>query len=109
MIKTQFLVGGVTYSLEHDGKDLKETLAEAIVLANPHSKCICGNTGLATGFKFTSNKDKDGNTYVNLKCLKCGAKSKLGSYKTGGYFWHEFEVYKQNPTSSDNTDVVYPE
>lgn len=69
-----------------------ETLHKAIVLANPRRVCVCKNMG---GFYFTTNKDKEGNIYVNYKCPKCGARSKLGQYKTGGYFWHDFEVYKK--------------
>lgn len=100
-VKTKFVVGGVTYETTHNGGDAKKVLAEAIALANPHSKCVCGNTGLETNFKMTSNSDKEGNIYVNVKCLKCGAKSKLGSYKTGGYFWHQFELYKPEVTTSN--------
>ena len=85
---------GNNIKLEIDERDEKETLSKAIVLSSPRGKCICGNT---EGFYLTSNKDKEGNVYVNNKCPKCGARSKLGSYKAGGYFWHEFERYE--PTS----------
>jgi len=72
-----------------DSKEM-EVLHKAIVLSNPRRVCVCGNR---EGFYFTSNKDTEGNVYVNYKCPKCGARSKLGQYKTSGYFWHEFEKY----------------
>ena len=66
-------------------------LHKAIVLGNRPTYCHeCKNTG---DFKMDSNKDKEGNTYVNVICKKCGARAKLGQYKTGGYFWHKFEKY----------------
>jgi len=70
-----------------------ETLHKAIVLANYPKKCsLCGK--LKTFL--TSNKDKEGNIYVNVVCGECGAKAKLGQYKVGGYFWHrKFEIYNK--------------
>lgn len=81
---------GNNIRLEVEEKDEMETLHRAIVFASPRNKCICGN---ADGFYFTTNKDTEGNIYVNYKCPKCSARSKLGRYKAGGFFWHEFEVY----------------
>lgn len=78
-------------SLEIDEKNEMETLHKASVLSTPRNKCDeCSNT---TDFELGSNKDKEGNTYVQVICKKCFAKSKLGQYKTGGYFWHNFEKY----------------
>ena len=73
-----------------DAKEM-DTLSKAIVLGNPRRKCICGNT---EGLYLTSNKDKEGNVYINYKCPKCDARSKLGQYKVGGYFWRNFERYE---------------
>ena len=86
----KFKLGGVVYELTFDEKDEIETLHKAITLANPPRICDVCN---ATDVYFTSNKDKEGNTYVNVKC-KCGARAKLGRYKVGGFFWHRFEVYQ---------------
>jgi len=81
-------------TLEIDERDEMETLSKAIVLSNPPSRCqVCQAT---EGFRYTSNKDKEGNVYVNVKC-KCGARSKLGRYKTSGYFWHSFEKWEPKP------------
>ncbi len=90
--------------LEIDERDEMETLSKAIVLSSPRRKCICGNT---EGLYFTSNKDKEGNVYVNYKCPKCGARSKLGRYKTSGYFWHDFEKYvpKEEPGNGNGASV----
>ena len=82
---------GENITLEIDEREEMDTLHKAIVLSSPHKKCDeCGNV---ESFKFTSNKDKEGNTYINYKCRKCGATSKLGLYKAGGFFWHKFEKY----------------
>ena len=90
VIKSNFKVGGASYQVDIDEKDPMEALHWAIVLSNPMRKCICGNT---EDFFFTSNKDTEGNIYVNVKCPKCDARSKLGRYKSGGIFWKSFEKY----------------
>lgn len=96
------VIGKVKYEFEIEEKDEKETLNKAITLSNPRKKCdSCGEIGLDSKY-FTTNKDKEGNIYVNTKCAKCGARSKLGSYKTGGYFWHEYEIYDKNNASKSN-------
>lgn len=86
-------MGGVHYTFEIEERGEIDTLHKAAVLSNPRAKCICGDVGLLTK-KLISNKDAEGNTYVNVVCTKCGAKSKLGLYKTGGYFWREYEKYE---------------
>jgi len=89
---------GDNITLDIDEQKEMETLHKAIVLSQPLRKCLlCQNV---TSFYFTSNKDKEGNIYVNNKCGKCHARSKLGQYKTKGYFWREFELYTGN-TSED--------
>jgi len=92
----QTTLGNVVYTFEIEEKTEVETLHKIAVLGNPPTFCDdCGNSDSAT-FALTSNKDKEGNTYVNVAC-KCGAKAKLGLYKTGGFFFHKFEKYvKQN-------------
>ncbi len=81
---------GKNITLEIDEKDPMDTLHEAISFGYTKTRCnVCQAT---EGFYPTTNKDKEGNTYINIKC-KCGARSKLGRYKTGGFFWHDFEKY----------------
>ena len=90
IIKANLKMGASAYQFEIDEKDDMEALHKAIILTNPRSQCnVCKAT---EGFYFTTNKDTEGNIYVNVKC-KCGATSKLGRYKTGGFFWHDFEQY----------------
>lgn len=91
-------------TLEIDERDEMETLHKAVVLSNPPTKCtLCGKTDLSYG----SNKDKEGNIYVNIQCT-CGGKLKLGQYKAGGYFWHTtFEIYKKK--SEPEPEPVYDE
>lgn len=102
-ITVKTLIGGVEYTFHIEKNKELEALHEAIVLANPPQYCQeCQNK---EHFKLDSNKDKDGNTYVNVLCRKCGAKSKLGLYKSGGFFWHKFEKFnkesKEEETKKD--------
>ena len=98
-IECQLKMGQADYKFIIDEKEDMEALHKAIVLTNPRHKCnVCGNT---EGLYFASNKDKEGNTYVNVVCPKCGAKSKLGRYKTGGYFWREFSRYQPDDKRVD--------
>ena len=94
--------------LEIDERDEMETLHKAIVLSEPPHTCnLCKTT---EGFYFTTNKDKEGNIYVNVKCPKCEARSKLGRYKAGGYFWHEFEKYvAPNRPKQNEPDIDVPD
>lgn len=108
IVKTK--VGLVDYEFSIEERSDLETLHKTIVLGNPRAKCnACGDTGF-TYKKFDTNKDKDGNTYINCVCLKCGAKSKLGQYKNGGYFWHEYEKWEgkkdQKTSSSKVADEI---
>lgn len=92
-VKSTLKLGETTYLFETDEMDDKEALHKSIVLANPPKLCTNCNTEGYDTKKLTTNKDKEGNIYVNIKC-QCGAKAKLGQYKAGGFFWHrEFEIY----------------
>lgn len=103
MIATiKFKFGEVIYELEIDEKSEMETLHKAIVLGNPPKKCdVCGKSESY----LTSNKDKEGNTYINAKCL-CGARAKLGQYKAGGYFWHDYKTISESIKQSGKDEVV---
>jgi hypothetical protein len=85
-------LGNVVYCFEVEEKSEVETLHKIAVLGNPPTICdVCGENG-QENFTLTSNKDSEANCYVNVAC-KCGAKAKLGLYKSGGYFWKQFEKY----------------
>lgn|SRR3990167_5079349 len=91
--KANISLGGVSYQFEIEEKDEMETLHKIITLTNPRRYCTACKNNDREKFYFTANKDKEGNTYINVKC-SCGARSKLGQYKTSSYFWHDFEVYE---------------
>jgi len=85
-------IGGTEYTFEVEHEKDIEALHRAAIFGNPRLRCNqCNNSG-ADNFRLDSNKSQ-GFTFVNIICRKCGAKSKLGLYKDGGYFWHEFEKY----------------
>jgi hypothetical protein len=96
--KVEFTVGGAKYSFEmSEGKDV-DLLHKLIVFGNPPSHCT--NCDEESKTVLDTNKDKEGNTYINVRCTACGAKAKLGLYKTGGFFWHNFELYNKKKASS---------
>lgn len=98
IVKVATKIGSTQYQFEFDEKSEMDALNKAAVLGNPPQKCDeCGQDEL---FKLDSNRDKEGNTYVNVICLNedCKAKAKLGQYKTGGYFWHKFERWVPKET-----------
>jgi len=89
-VKTK--LGNVEYTFEIDEKSEIDTLHKIAVLGNPPVFCDeCGNDKPET-FKLQSNKDSEGNTYINVECV-CGARAKLGIYKSNGFFWRKFERY----------------
>ena len=91
----------VSYKFMIDEADAKEALHKAIVLGNPPLYCnSCQNT---EGFRLGTNKDKEGNIYINTICCACGSKAKMGTYKTGGFFWHKFEKYVPKTQAEPNT------
>lgn len=86
-------IGKAQYSFDIDERSDIEGLHKASVLGNPPQYCNECKNNDTFKFKLDSNKDKEGNTYINVVCTSCWAKAKLGLYKTGGFFWHKFEKY----------------
>ena len=84
-----------------DEKDEMTALHKGIVLGNPRHNCTCGNTDK---FVLSSNKTKEGYTYIKNICGKCGKQSTLGQYQSGGYFWKEFEEFKKKETNRPPED-----
>ena len=104
-IDVKTVMGGVELIIHIDEQNEKEALHKACVFGNPRTYCeLCDNSG-RDNFLLISNKDKEGNIYVNTLCKGCGAKSKLGSYKTGGYFWHRFEKWEGNNDRDMGTEM----
>lgn len=102
-VKTK--VGRVEYNFEVEDQKEMETLHKAVVLGNPPTYCQECKNNNPDHFSMDSNKDKEGNVYVNVVCTHegCFAKAKLGQYKAGGFFWHKFEKYVRSNGSSSNT------
>jgi len=99
-------IGDVVYKYHIEESNDIESLHKAIVLGNPPTFCpLCKNDNW---FEMNSNKDKDANIYVNIRCKKCNAKSKLGQYKAGGYFWHQYEIYKKSNAEQAADKIVPP-
>ena len=103
--KANISMGGVNYQFEIEEKGEMDTLHKIISLTNPRSYCVLCKNSDKSKFHFTTNKDKEGNTYVNVKC-SCGGRSKLGQYKTGGYFWHDFEKYEPKEVKSSKEETI---
>lgn len=105
VVKTK--IGSVIYQFEIEEQKELETLHKAIVLTSPRKKCnVCDTIGYENKY-LTTNKsttDEGTFTYINCKCAKCGARSKLGQYKAGGYFWNSYEEYKPKDGSQPKTD-----
>jgi len=105
-VKTK--VGNVEYIFEINENEEMETLHRISVLGNPPQNCTACGEDNSIHFRLDSNKDKEGNIYVNVVCTGCGAKAKLGQYKAKGYFWHEFKKYDPEAKKNGGTaqDVV---
>jgi len=106
IIKTTTSIGKTSYEFHVDERNDIEALHKSAVLGNPPQYCpLCKN---GEHFRLDSNKDKEGNCYVNVICKKCGAKAKLGQYKTGGFFWHKFEEWKKADVTNNGKRTGTP-
>jgi len=93
IVNVQTKLGNAVYNFTIEEKNDLDALHKAAVLGNPPLHCDnCANEKVEN-FKLQSNKDSEGNTYVSVECNECGAKAKLGLYKSGGFFFHRFELY----------------
>ena len=88
-------LGNTEYEFQADEKDPIDSLHIVIALSSIRRSCNMCNASQEE-FYFTTNKntsEKGTFTFVNVKCGKCEARSGLGQYKSGGYFWKDFEKY----------------
>lgn len=90
--KVNLKLSGVMYQFEFEDKNDIESMHKAIAMSQIRKYCNICNAN-EENFRLVTNKSK-GFTFINIKC-KCGAKSGLGQYKEGGYFWKEFETYEK--------------
>jgi len=96
-VKVKTKIGSVIYEFDIEEQNELESLHKAVVLSSPRKKCnMCSTIGYESKY-LTTNKsttDEGTFTYINCKCAKCGARSSLGQYKAGGYFWKDYENYE---------------
>lgn len=102
-IKVKRTMGDAVAEIEVEGKDIKEAMLMATVFTQQDYCSLCNNAKIY----WNSNKDKEGNIYIKRRCSKCGAESKLGNYKTGGYFWHKFEIWEGGKDKINTDDIPY--
>lgn len=98
-------LGSTSFTFEVEEKDDKETMLKAISLATPRLYCnVCKASGFDTkAMNARKSKTDDGEfTYISVRCV-CGASSTLGSYKSGGFFWKEYEAYEIKPTTTNRS------
>lgn len=97
------VIGGAEFIFEADEKDELETLSKVITMGNAPTSCgICESEDV----HFSSNKstsEKGTFVFVKVICKKCGARSNLGQYKTGGYFWKGWEKYSPPQQAEDGS------
>jgi len=89
-------LGSAEYLFEIEEKNDLDVLHKIAVLGNPPTFCDECKNDNPNMFRLVSNKDTEGNTYVNVRCEKCGSNAKLGLYKSGGFFFHPFKKYIKN-------------
>ena len=91
-------------NLEVEGEKPKDVLFTAINMVSYPKKCEeCGND---KEFEPRADKDQDGNKYIKIVCMKCGAQSNMGTYKDGsGHFWKKFENWKTASQSGGSESV----
>lgn len=107
--KIQFQYGQTTYAFEIEERDDMETLHKTFALGSVPRDCKLIKNGQ---YSLQTNKDKEGNIYVNAVCtgLVDGqfkvAKAKLGQYKSKGFFWHnwEFSQWGEKQAPVDEAD-----
>jgi hypothetical protein len=92
LINVQTKLGNAVYNFTIEEKSDLDALHKAAVLGNPPTLCNECGSDKPENFKLQSNKDTEGNTYCNVEC-QCGARAKLGLYKSGGLFFHNFQKY----------------
>lgn len=100
-IEVRKKIGDSVFSFEVDEKDEIESLFKAGVLASAPTKCgICKSENISL-----SGNKAQGYTFVKVLCRDCNARSQLGQYKDGGFFWKRWEKY----TPSAKEEEVPPE
>lgn len=88
-----FVINKTKYEFTLDKGDDLAVMNQLITLGNPPLFCKEAKDGV---YKLETNKDKEGNIYVNMVCYSGDGKvykAKLGSYKDkSGFFWHKYAL-----------------
>lgn len=89
---------GIEYTFEIEEEKAVDALALAGTFSSMPSQCkMCQSEDV----HLSANKAK-GFTFVKVICEKCNARSQLGQYKEGGFFWKSWENYNP-PEKKDET------
>lgn len=110
-------VGGATYTFNMDERDAINTINQMIVLGNPPMGTYELKDLRDINYKLETQKDKDGNVYVNMvaKGRTTGGqyktyKAKLGTYKDkSGFFWNNYKEYVREAASAAPKKAVKQE
>ncbi len=94
-------IGDSVYEFEIEEKNEIEALAKAGSLTSMPAKCkLCGSIDV----HLASNRAK-GFLFVKVICHLCNARSQLGQYKEGGFFWKEWELYNPPNQVKDSSET----
>lgn len=106
-IKVQKQLGRSALIVNIDDKNDKEALAKALAFTQPDICGLCKKENIVWDAYKVNGKESDTYTYIKRKCLSCGAVSALGEYKTGGYFWNKWEIYKKDKPRKEG-EIIDP-
>lgn len=88
-IKVEKKIGNAVLEFIVDGEDELEVLSRAAGFTTIPTLCsLCKSEDVV----LDSNKAEE-YVFVKVRCLKCDARSQMGSLKKGGIFWKPFEKY----------------
>lgn len=89
-IKISRVINGISYMFDVSNEKALDALVDGALFTSMSDKCgLCKSENI----HLSSNKAK-GFTFVKMLCSDCNARSQLGTYKEGGYFWKEWEKYE---------------
>ncbi len=105
IVKGNLKVGGALYQFEADEKEDLLAILKVVGIVNIRQECNICNKGTPEDFQFYAYKkssDKGEFIFVKVRCT-CGAVSSLGQYKSGGYYWKDFEEFKSKGGKENQT------
>ena len=92
-IKVQKKYLDTVFSIEVEGKDLKEALLKASIFTQRDVCLKCQNENIS----LEGSKTQEGHIYIKRRCTNedCTATSTLGTYRDGtGHFWKGWEIFQ---------------